>query len=407
MRHLPRLSCLPTALAGRLLAGRMEAEPPVKDGTRPVPLRLPSLTGLRFAAAGAVIYTHCTLLIDPHLARTLGPEVWVGGSAVSLFFIMSGYVLTRSARPTDTAREFWRRRAAKILPNHILTWCVVVAALACAGAAAATSRSGMAAHLSSLFLVNTWVPSHRFVSAGNPVSWTLAADMFFYLLFPVLRPWVERLSRRGLLVGAGVAVALVWAWPVVCELVVNPGGTFFREYWFLYMLPVTRLPEFVLGMLVARISMSGIRLPRIGVLPAALGVISTIVVNSTYLPRSFMYAAATVVPLVVLVHATAQLDVRDRASLLRTRPLVYLGEMSYAMYLVHLLVMGPMFVWLTGRGWSGFEVVLVALPLAMLGSWLLYVGVERPCQRRISAHRAPAAPTCRPTRATAERGSLR
>ncbi|WP_425275736.1 acyltransferase family protein, partial [Streptomyces angustmyceticus] len=141
MHDLPRPSSRSTATAGRVV-GRIGADgPSAKDGTRPGrPQRLPSLTGLRFAAAGGVVFTHGSLLVDPHLAQTLGPEVWVGASAVSLFFILSGYVLTHSARPADTARAFWRRRAAKILPNHVLTWCVVVAALACAGAATTTHQ---------------------------------------------------------------------------------------------------------------------------------------------------------------------------------------------------------------------------------------------------------------------------
>ncbi|MFI0904348.1 acyltransferase family protein [Streptomyces sioyaensis] len=348
---------------------------------------MPSLTGLRFAAAGGVVYTHSVLLLNPHLARTLGPEVWVGASSVSLFFILSGYVLTHSARPTDTARSFWRRRAAKILPNHVLTWCAVVVALAFAGTAAARGSSAIVAHLTSLFLVNTWVPSQRFLSAGNPVSWSLAAEMFFYLLFPVLLPWIKRLSRRGLLIGAVSAIALVWAWPVFCALVLNPEGHFFPGYWFLYMLPATRLPEFVLGMIVARISAAGIRLPRIGVLPAAFGVISTVIVNASFLPHTFLYAASTVAPLAVLVHATAELDLRGRASLLRAAPLVFLGEISYAMYLVHLLVLGLMYVGLTHLGWSGPAAILAALPVIFLLSWLVYAGVERPCMRRFSSPR--------------------
>lgn len=399
MRHLSRLSSRSATRAGSVPAGRTEAGTPAGDGRRSGGARLPSLTGLRFTAAAGVVFTHSALLVSPHLARTLGPEVWVGASAVSLFFILSGYVLTHSARPTDTARSFWRRRAAKILPNHVLTWCVVVGALAFAGTAAATSGSGMVAHLASLFLVNTWVPSQRFLSAGNPVSWSLAAEMFFYLLFPVLLPWIRRLSRRGLLIGAVSAIALVWAWPVFCALVLNPEGRFFPGYWFLYMLPVTRLPEFVLGMIAARISAEGIRLPRIGVLPAALGVISAIIVNSSFLPHDFMYAASTVAPLAVLVHATAELDLRGGASLLRTAPLVFLGEISYAMYLVHLLVLGLMYVGLTHLGWSALAAILTALPVIFLLSWLVYAGVERPCMRRFSTPRARRPDRLRPAAA--------
>ncbi|MFI8854771.1 acyltransferase family protein [Streptomyces sp. NPDC053499] len=377
-------SLLPRAVA---LLGRVLLEPvPAARCSRAV--RLPSLTGLRFAAAGGVVYTHCMLALDPHLVRTLGPEVWVGGCSVSLFFILSGYVLTHSARPCERARDFWRRRAAKILPNHVVTWVVVVVVLACAGAVSTRTGVGVFAHLSSLFLVNTWVPSHTFVSAGNPVSWSLAAEGFFYLLFPVLRPRVERLSRRGLLVGAGVAVAVVWALPVLCAAVVSPDGSFFPEYWFLYMLPLCRLPEFVLGMLVARMSQVGVRLPRVGALPAALGVVSTLIMYDSVLPDRFMYAAATVLPLVLLVHAVAQLDLREKPSLLRARPVVFLGEISYAIYLVHFLVLGPLFLALTYCGWSGPVSVLCAMPFVFVASWALYAGVERPCMRRWSVRRA-------------------
>lgn len=387
MHDLPGPPSPSTSTVGRVV-GRIGAqEPSAKDTTRSGrPRQLPSLTGLRFAAAGGVVFTHSALLINPHLARTLGPEVWVGASSVSLFFILSGYVLTHSARPGDTARDFWRRRAAKILPNHVLTWCVVMAALLCAGGTA-THGSGWPANLSSLFLVNTWVPSRRFVSAGNPVSWSLAAEGFFYLLFPLLLPYVERLSRRGLLIGAGGAVTVVWICPVLYEFVLNPGGPSFPGYWSLYMLPITRLPEFVLGMMLARISSAGLRIPRIGVLPAALGVISTIVVNAALLPHSFLYAASTVIPLATLVYATAELDLRGRRSLLRTPVLVFLGEISYAMYLVHFMVLGLLYLSLTGHGWSNVAVVLAGLPVVLLTSWLLYAGVERPCVRRLSVSR--------------------
>ncbi|MDF3288721.1 acyltransferase family protein [Streptomyces silvisoli] len=358
-----------------------------KTTARPASARLPSLTGLRFAAAGAVVYTHARLLVSPHLVGTFGPEVWVSMSSVSLFFILSGYLLTHSARPTDTAWTFWRRRAAKILPNHVFTWCVAVAVLVGAGGVAAISGAGAAALVANLLLVNTWIPSSRFVFAGNPVSWSLAAEMFFYLLFPVLLPRVERLSRRGLLIGSAMAIAVVWTWPVLCGFVINPAGAFFPGYWFLYVLPVTRLPEFLLGMMVARLSMTGGRLPRVGAVPAGLSAVGMVVFSGDHLSHTFMYAAVNVVPLALLVHATARLDLEGKPSLLRARPVVFLGEISYAMYLVHALVLTAAFVCLTDRGWSRGAAVVVALPLVPLASWLLYVTVERPCMRQFATAR--------------------
>ncbi|MBL1102129.1 acyltransferase [Streptomyces sp. 205] len=353
---------------------------------------MPSLTGLRFVAAGGVVYTHSFLLMNPDV-EDLRPEVWVGASSVSLFFILSGYVLTYSARPTDTAHAFWRRRVAKILPNHVFTWCLVVAALIFTSTAATVSVSGTAANVSNLFLVNTWIPSQRFVLAGNPPSWSLAAEMFFYLLFPSLLPLVVRLSRRGLLIGAGTAIALTWTWPMICTFVVGPDGTAFFSFWSVYLLPLARLPEFVLGMLTARIAMTGIQLPRIGAFPAGMSVIGTIIFGSRYLPETCTYAAATVIPIVLLVHATAELDRCGKASLLRTSPAVFLGEISYAMYLVHGMTLALVVLPLKGQEWNGIAIFPVALPLVVLASWLLYLGVERPCMRRLSTPRARAAAT--------------
>ncbi|WP_435241584.1 acyltransferase family protein [Streptomyces cucumeris] len=361
------------------------------DGAGSHAQRLPSLTGLRFVAAAGVVYTHSFLLMNPHADEELRPEVWVGASAVSLFFILSGYVLTYSARATDTTRAFLRRRVAKIFPNHVVTWCVVVTALLITSTAATTSATGVAAHLSNLVLVNTWIPGERFVLAGNPPSWSLAAEMFFYLLFPLLLPLINRLSRRGLLIGAGTAIALTWTWPLICALIVGPDGTVFFSFWSVYLLPLARLPEFALGMMTARIALTGIRLPRIGAVPAGLSVIGVIVFGSRYLPQTCTYAAATVLPIVLLVHATAELDRQGKPSLLRTSPAVFLGEISYAMYLVHGMMLALVVMPLRDREWHPVAIFPLALPLVVLAAWSLYRGVESPCMRRFSRPRARTA----------------
>lgn len=387
MHHILRLPSRHSRAGRQAPANYKDTDLPAKGSTRSRAQRLPSLTGLRFVAAGGVVYTHSFLLMNPH-TQTLRPEIWVGASSVSLFFILSGYVLTYSTRPTDTTRAFWRRRVAKLFPNHALTWCLVVAALASTGVAATTSGSGIVANVSSLFLVNTWIPSPHFISAGNPVSWSLAAEAFFYLLFPLLLSLVNRLSRRGLLIGAGTAIAFTWTWPIICTFAIDPVGTSFFSFWSVYILPVARLPEFVLGMMAARIAMIGIQFPRIGAFPAGLSVIGTIIVGSKYLPQACMYAAATVVPIVLLVHATAELDQRGKASLLRTSPAVFLGDISYAMYLIHGLILALLISSLKEQAWNAIAIFLVALPLVVLASWLLYLGVERPCMRRLSTLRA-------------------
>jgi peptidoglycan/LPS O-acetylase OafA/YrhL len=84
---------------------------------------LPSLSGLRFVAVLVVFGFHVHVAnvfsdgaIRAVIERIFGP----GAGGVSFFFVLSGYVLTWSARPHDTAVRFWRRRFARIYPNYLV-----------------------------------------------------------------------------------------------------------------------------------------------------------------------------------------------------------------------------------------------------------------------------------------------
>ncbi|GAA1573528.1 hypothetical protein GCM10009678_65230 [Actinomadura kijaniata] len=130
--------------------------------------------------------------------------------------------------------------------------------------------------VANLFLVHTWVPARDFVYSANPASWSLGSEAFFYLLFPLVR----RIPRSRLPVAAGATVALVVAVPSAALALTGPAvapGVLDEpmvRFWFACYLPVCRLPEFVLGMVLARMVREGWR-PRVGVaapLAAALAV---------------------------------------------------------------------------------------------------------------------------------------
>src|SRR4051812_23754532 len=128
--------------------------------------RLASLTGLRFVLAFGVFLGHLALFfVDP----TAGPAARAAAAVLpvfglirmSLFFVLSGFVLTWAARPGDTAPAFWRRRFVRIYPNHVVVWVVLVSFLLLTGTSAFPG-SGQAVRplpaLANLALVNSWVP---------------------------------------------------------------------------------------------------------------------------------------------------------------------------------------------------------------------------------------------------------
>src|ERR1700743_3449147 len=135
--------------------------------------RLPSLNGLRWVAAilvftppitaqGPFVGGPCGGFLDAVFARS-------GYCAVSFFFVLSGFVLTWSARPNDKAAGFWRRRLGRIYPHHPVTL-VLAGVLMVVTATPLTTKS----LLSHLFLVQTWVPDAVVWKSLNVSSWSLA-----------------------------------------------------------------------------------------------------------------------------------------------------------------------------------------------------------------------------------------
>ncbi|MFJ8041120.1 acyltransferase family protein [Kitasatospora sp. NPDC096147] len=362
-------------------------------------MRLPSLTGLRFWAA--------LLVVLYHLSRQLGelpllsPLVWYGRSGVTFFFVLSGYVLawTYAGSPVWAA-VFLRRRLARIWPLHALTTLLSLAAYAAIGAALP-----LTAALWSVPLLHAWLPAAA--KGGNPASWSLGDEAWFYLLFPLLLPLLAPLTARRL---RAVAVACVLTGPLLWlagAAVADPA----LRGWLLDYLPLTRTPQFLLGVVLGLAVRRG-RVPRVPVLPAGLAVLgfhAALVPWHLAVPDSLWYSPWGASQLLAapffaaLIVAAAQADLRGRAAF-GQRVTVRLGEWSFAWYLVHEIAFR---CWLAayGRPTGGWW--------ALLGAWLLLAGgslavaaalfryVERPVERllRGGPHRDARLP--RPRRESA------
>jgi peptidoglycan/LPS O-acetylase OafA/YrhL len=336
--------------------------------------RLPSLTGLRFVAAFLVFgfHLHVAHLLDTGAAGTAMEWVFGQGAVgVSFFFILSGFVLTWSARAVDTPRRFWQRRFAKVYPNHAATWLAAlgVALVSGAGVTAAVA-------LPNLLLVQAWVPDPAVYYGMNSPSWSLACEALFYALFVPLYAGFARLPARALWPATAVALGLVWLVPLAAQAL--PAGD---RYWAIYVFPPARLPEFAAGMLLALVVRAGLW-PRLGIGAAGALAVATYLV-SRLLPEDIHYVAVTAVPLALLIAAVGVADAEGLPSPWRARWMIWLGETSFAFYLVHQLAL-RMVVRVTGadRGVAAEAVIALAcLGLAVLGSWLLYRVVELPGMR--------------------------
>lgn len=381
--------------------------------------RLPSLTGLRFVAAFAVFLGHgfsAVKLFEGPVAATMDKVTHVGGPiGVSFFFLLSGFVLAWSAgsrkRP-DTTGGFLRRRVAKIYPNHLATLLATVALTFLMVGQLPEWRYA----LPNLALVQAWFPDIRTVLSINLVSWSLSCELFFYLCFPLVYRWIRRIPADRLwywvvgLAGAVVAVPFVAATMPPGEMVPYP----LIPTWFVFYFPPVRLLEFVLGVLVARTVAEG-RWVRLGVGPAAVLAAAAFATAPHVMPL-YNKAALTVVPLTLLIAAVALRDVRDETTgrptgWLASRPLVWLGEVSFAFYLVHyaLLAQSPAWLGLTLPLSTelAFALVAGAFVASLLLSWLLFRLVEEPAMRRFGRpRRRPVRPSVEAPRSERESAAV-
>ncbi|NAS26979.1 acyltransferase family protein [Herbidospora sp. NEAU-GS84] len=371
--------------------------------------RLPSLTGLRFLAALLVFAFHTTWqtrFVDTPVFES------AGFYGVTFFFVLSGFVLTWSARPGDTAPKVWRRRVVKIFPNHLVTFAVAgVLMLATAQAFTTTGT------LANLFLLQAWIPDLTVPNTMNSVSWSLSCELFFYLTFPWILRLLNRFSARALWITAGALVAVTLLVPLVSVYLIggqplpfiSDGTLSFEQIWFVYFFPPVRAAEFVLGVVAARLVLEG-AWPRLGLAPALLVAVGGYVVQAN-VPYLWGIAGTAAIWLTPLVVAAAQADLQLTRSPFRGRALVRLGEWSFAFYMVHGLTVTYLHRYLVdGRDLTplaGAGLLVLALAVALVLAWALFTFVETPAVRRFGVSRRdraprPPAPASQPLQEAAE-----
>ena len=345
-------------------------------------MRMDSLTGMRFAAAFMIVLYHTNALGGPLGAIRLD-------EGVSFFFILSGFVLAWSSTALDT-KTFYRRRVARIYPIYVLLWFVGVAITSFAG----QPQSPLSV-VSTLTLTQAWFPSSVVYFGANGVGWSLSVEAFFYVIFPLLVWGILRMSSGQRRLVALSCVAL----EAMIYVAFGHGMPRDLSFWVSYIFPPARLPEFVLGMVIALEVRDGWRIAwwpgAILLIPAAVWVEATPI-------GSEPHSIATLIPFALLIAAGASSDLRARGTVFSGRLMVALGTASYALYLLHQLVYRALI--LPGPIAHDSELlraplIIGAITVAIGASYLLCRFVEIPLEQRIR-HGGPRVELPGQTRAT-------
>jgi peptidoglycan/LPS O-acetylase OafA/YrhL len=366
--------------------------------------KIPALTGLRAIAALWVLALHFGEGVSatwPSAVRSVFSTGFIG---VDLFFVLSGFILAWNYLREDgtlsvSRSEFWRVRAARILPAYYISLGLALPMFLLMqfhdGLTPATIRGAIFTGLTSLTLTQSWVSPFSYL--WNNPGWSLSVEVFFYLAFPWLAVWIARWPLAKLLrsiaglyfvtiASAYLFVAFhshppTWKWEPTVDYCI----------WISWLgcNPLVHAHEFLMGIATCLWLREEQRRSRPewmrGPAAAGVAVFALAVLAAFRGPIPFMPALAGIhSPLFALLIYGLAKQRGIFARILSTRVFVFLGEISYSLYLTHLTV------WLNMEGFNrehsflrqasmlNFSVCLV-LSLGLAAA--IYRGIEEPYRR--------------------------
>jgi peptidoglycan/LPS O-acetylase OafA/YrhL len=321
---------------------------PDKDA-RPRMRDIPALTGLRFVAASYVVLFHAWPVFMPHRP---GPQYWnqfisLGYVAVSLFFVLSGFILVTvylagQSSGTIDRNAFWQARFARIYPAYAASLLVSAPfALAYAGNHSAIYHACKAFLLtiSNGGLVQAWHPALS--GNWNRPTWSVSVEAFFYLLFPVVGSWAIRAKYHPLVLAAAFWLLSI-ASSLMCIHFLPSLSHSMPRLEILLFNPLLRLPEFMvgicLGIWAARGNPLGVR-HATGLAIATYLLLVPVLTRLPFLLVSNGLLAPLFGTVIVALGTSSELYAR----LLGNPIMVRLGHASFSLYLFHF----PILFWMT------------------------------------------------------------
>lgn len=292
-----------------------------------MPEQLKALTSLRFfAALWVVVFAYW-----PNLAAGAAPMfVQKGSLGVELFFVLSGFILCHVYLPAfEDARfrygKFIWARVARVYPLHLATLAgigVLAGAAMLAGISVGHGILSWDTLPANVLMIHAW--GFTAEAGWNHPSWSISAEWFAYLSFPLFAWLAVKMRNRPLVAVAG-ALAAMFATYVAFQRLTGEPLTQATFAWGALRI----VPCFALGCATWLLSRSRAVQGRITAVGGAAVALLTLVLSAQAgAPDGVIVAAGAM--LILFLAACAQTGSR-----LGSHPaLVYLGEISYALYMV-------------------------------------------------------------------------
>ena len=341
------------------------------------------LTSIRMIFAIFVFLSHLSFLENSNSYSKLFNNIFSEGFlGVSFFFILSGFILTysyesRLRKKTVFIRSFYIARFARIYPMHFVTMIVALTLSLIVG------NNDNYLLQNSLLIQSFYNDKDIFFSLNAP-SWSISDEMFFYIVFPVVLFF--NINIRLLILFVLTAAILY----------LNVYLDHDNQHYWLYISPIFRFADFLLGIILYSIyryvksNFNNVNGTILEILSMSIFILFFAYHN--YLDISYRYSIYYWLPMFLIILAFAISGSSEKkgffSKILCNKYLVWLGEISFCFYLIHLIVIRVMSS-MMNKLFTDIDLIILSLLcfiVTLIASAFAYKFIEKPLNYKIKEY---------------------
>lgn len=329
------------------------------------------LTSLRFFFAFFVFLSHLQGIksgnpIFNWFVRNIFFEGYIG---VSFFFILSGFVISYSNDLKISKNKFhnirfYKARFFRLYPLYLLTMLICAVSIA---------NISWPTWLINIFAIQSFLPTINSHVINAP-SWSISNEFFFYFSFPFIFPFIYKYKITSVLLLISLSIILFSLSLKVPDIYIK---------FIYYINPFSRLFDFSLGILLYHFfkyinSGNHKRLTTSTWEYLAILLLIVFFLPHNAIPRMYRFSVYYWIPMSAIILIFA-LEKGRVSKLLQNKILVYLGEISFSFYMIHLFVITKMLPFLDDS--NPIVTIFVILLATLFFSILLFEYFEKPVNK--------------------------
>ncbi|AZB24409.1 acyltransferase [Chryseobacterium bernardetii] len=290
-------------------------------------MKISQITFTRFLAAMAIVISHFNKDLFLYKINYISDIFLHANVGVSYFFILSGFIMIVAYHRKDKIEyfDYYRNRFARIYPLYVLGLLLYLI----------TRYSNFSFYKGFLYLfgLQSWIPREAMIL--NFPGWSISVEFLFYLLFPWLYNYLYSKGNKSI----WIITVIIWIiTQVFCNLYSASSyyqGPHTESHELLYYFPLMHINEFLAGNLAGLYFVKNSGQKNYDV-PVVI-IFGLLLLSLIFLPLFYHNGLMAIlfIPLIILISRNNGVLTK----IFSLKPLQYLGEASYAVYITHIPVL--------------------------------------------------------------------